>query len=218
MARKAFEQAGGEVLEVRVDAMDLDAQASLTRAGFRPLGTSVKLSARRSDLLLPDTRAGGDFSIAEAGEDDLAEIGEIVRGSHVTSHYFHGGLFESSRVRDLFVDWSERCLTHLAEGVLVARSEGRVEGFVTILINRNIAENVGTPIGTIDFVAVRPESQGRGIGSELLRAALKSLGQTCRLFEVRTELNNYPAVRTYSNLGFRLTSADHVLVFNDFRT
>jgi ribosomal protein S18 acetylase RimI-like enzyme len=212
-ALEAFRGEGGEVLEFRVDEMDLDTRSVLTRSGFRPLGTSVKLSARGADIVFSKTQADPECEITEAGENDIPPIVDIVRGAHVTSHYFNGGVFEPSRVRDLFADWSERCVKGLAERVLIAREAGNVLGFVTLLVNRGIAGCAGTPIGVIDFVAVRPESQGRGIGSGLLRAALKSLAETCRLYEVRTELDNYPAIRTYSKFGFRLTSADQVFLF-----
>lgn len=208
----AFAREGGEVLEVRADEMDLETRRALVGAGFRPLGTSVKLSGRCPDIGPPESQPEPKFQVADAGEAEIPGIVEIVRGAHVTSHYFNGGVFDPSRVRDLFADWSERCVRGLAERVLVAREGEEILGFVTLLVNRGIADFVGTPIGVIDFVAVRPESQGRGIGSGLLHAALEFLSERCRIFEVRTELDNYPAIRTYSKLGFRLTSADHVFV------
>lgn len=207
-----FGRLGGETLELRIDVSDLDTHHVLERAGFRHLGTSVKLSARKGDLVLPEPLNDPSIGVSDAGEADLGAIGDIVRNSHVTSHYFSRGVFEPARVRDLFADWTKRCVGGLAERVLMAREGDRVLGFATLLVSRGLTEHTGSATGVVDFVAVRPDLQGRGIGSELLRAGLEILGETCALFEVRTELDNFPAIRTYSRLGFRLTSADHVLM------
>jgi len=205
-----FRRAGGELLEVRVDASDLDAENALAAAGFHPLGTSVKLSAGRPHLRAGSANRVSGLRIEPIQEADLGPVSDIVRGAHVTSHFFNEPTLDAERVREMFVRWVERCARGLAERVLVARLGEQPVGFVTVMLNRAIAEYIGKHIGVIDFVAVHPIAQGKGIGSELLREGLRRLGDTAEMFEVRTELDNFPAIRTYTKLGFQLTSADRV--------
>jgi ribosomal protein S18 acetylase RimI-like enzyme len=210
VAVRRFRRAGGELLEVRVDPSDLVAEKALIKAGFHPLGTSVKLSVKSSDLRLTRRKSRAGVEIEPVEESDLRPLRDIVRKAHVTSHYFNESSFDARKVRTMFVRWVERCARGLADEVLVARTEGKVQGFVTLMVNRGIADFIGHRIGVIDFVAVHPAAQGQGIGSALLAAGLRRLRRTAPILEIRTELDNYPAIRTYSKLGFQLTSADRL--------
>jgi ribosomal protein S18 acetylase RimI-like enzyme len=215
-AVRGFRRAGGEFLEVRIDASDFPAEEALIRARFHSLGTSVKLSARSTDLYLTRGKAVAGLKIAPAKESDMRSLGEIVRKAHVTSHFFHEPGFEQRKVRTMFVRWVERCARGIAEEVLVARIEGRAAGFATLLVNRGTADFIGHNIGVIDFVAVHPSAQGQGIGSALLRTGLRRLRCIAPVFEIRTELENFAALRTYTRLGFQLTSADQVWMLSEF--
>lgn len=214
-AVREFRHARGELLEVRVDASDLPAEHALATAGFHSLGTSVKLSARSSDLRLSRPKSRANVEIEPVEESDLRPLRDIVRKAHVTSHYFNEPSFDGRKVRTMFVRWVERCARGLADEVLVARTGGKVRGFVTLMLNRGIADFIGHQIGVIDFVAVHPAAQGQGIGSALLAAALRRLRRTSPILEIRTELDNFPAIRTYIKLGFQLTSADRVWMLSN---
>ena len=98
---------------------------------------------------------------------------------------------------------------------LVAEKDGTVIGFITVLVHR------WDPAGRhlwqrlapyLAFVGVLPEYQGHGIGTSLVRAALRETALRCP-GEPRMFLEHAPdnrARRLYGRLGFRTLSAHEV--------
>jgi ribosomal protein S18 acetylase RimI-like enzyme len=196
------------IIEVKIDGSDREAGAALAGAGFKLIGISVKLSARREDLIRPTDRSG--LRIRPATEGDLDAVKRLVERTHVVSHFYNQPLFPTEKVREMFAAWFEKCFRGLAEAVLVAEQDGRIIGFITLLVGRKTADLTGGPIGVVDFVGVDPTSQGKGIGACLLAEGHRFLERECRLFEIRTELDNYQAIRAYQRFGYRITSSDQV--------
>jgi ribosomal protein S18 acetylase RimI-like enzyme len=102
------------------------------------------------------------------------------------------------------VDWATRkrqaidadCDAHPA-GILVAEEDGRVIGYVTTRLNRE------SRLGWIPNLAVDPTWQGRGLGRQLLEAALDYLrdaGMTHA--KIETLASNERGQALYPALGF----------------
>lgn len=98
---------------------------------------------------------------------------------------------------------------------LVADDAGSIQGFITVLLRRwdpaghHLWERLAPYLA---FVGVLPECQGRGIGAQLVRAALREAALRCPA-ESRMFLEHAPnnrARRLYERLGFRTLSADEV--------
>jgi ribosomal-protein-alanine N-acetyltransferase len=102
------------------------------------------------------------------------------------------------------VDWATRkrqsidadCDAHPA-GILVAEEDGRVIGYVTTRLNAE------SRLGWIPNLAVDPTWQGRGLGRQLLEAALDYLrdaGMTHA--KIETLASNERGQALYPALGF----------------
>ncbi len=98
---------------------------------------------------------------------------------------------------------------------LVAEDEGRVVGYLTMLVKRwdprgrHLWQRLAPYIA---FVGVLPERQGQGIGGALLQDAIHEAARLCPL-EPRLFLEHAPrniASRLYQRVGFRALSADEV--------
>ncbi len=88
------------------------------------------------------------------------------------------------------------------DGLLVARLDGTIVGFVSVSIERGTLE-LDTTRGLLSNIYVRPAYRGRGIGTALLEAAEDSLaerGVDTMLLEVMAE--NEAARRFYRRHGY----------------
>jgi len=98
---------------------------------------------------------------------------------------------------------------------LVAEEEGRVIGYVSVLLRRwnprgrNLWERVAPYLA---FIGIIPEKQSRGVGESLLRAAIRETALRCpnepQLFLEHAPDNR--AARLYARVGFRTMSRDEI--------
>ena len=103
------------------------------------------------------------------------------------------------------VNWQGRKTRHIEadiavepQGILVYESDGAVVGFVST------RTNYGTLIGWIPNLAVHPDHQGKGIGKELLAAALERLRKNGMLFaRIETLEQNSRCLAFYPAMGFQ---------------
>lgn len=98
---------------------------------------------------------------------------------------------------------------------LVAEDDGRVLGYLTMLVKRwdprgrHLWQRL---VPYIAFVGVLPEQQRQGIGGALLRDAIREAARLCPL-EPRLFLEHAPhniASRLYQRAGFRALSAEEI--------
>lgn len=85
--------------------------------------------------------------------------------------------------------------------ILVARTEGRVVGMVTLLYTISTAE--GGRVCWLEDLVVHPDVRGQGIGSELLGAAIVAARERKLLrITLLTDRVNSGATRLYTRYGF----------------
>ena len=104
-------------------------------------------------------------------------------------------------------DVSERLAAMEAEGraVLVAELDGRVIGCLTTSVMRVLHRPA--PVGRISMMVVDEAHRGRGIGSQLVRAAEAALAeQGCYMVEVTSHVRRTQAHPFYETLGYAKTS------------
>jgi ribosomal-protein-alanine N-acetyltransferase len=89
------------------------------------------------------------------------------------------------------------CLLVAREGFTVACKGGLVVGYV-------IAMRQGKE-GSIQSIAVSPESRERGIGEVLMRSAIDHLAGKCKRVNLLVGANNEKAIRLYRKLSFNET-------------
>lgn len=147
----------------------------------------------------------GTISIRAATPDDARAIAEV----HVASwRHAYRGLLPDDYLETLSVD--EREAQRLAwfadptprSGTLVADDAGRVVGFASFGPSRD--DDAADDIGEVPAIYVEPAVLGRGVGRELLRAAmdaLRDLGFSRATLWV-LEAND-PARRFYEKAGWR---------------
>lgn len=89
--------------------------------------------------------------------------------------------------------------------VLVARDEHEVLGMVTLLWTVSTA--LGASVALLEDMVVAPGARGRGVGSELLDAALRcARDRGCRRITLLTDTDNDRAQAFYRRHGFVASS------------
>ena len=114
----------------------------------------------------------------------------------------------------LHPDWRQRqreevrrcCADTPGAVVLIAEVDGAVVGFIAYELNHD------TQRGVVDLLAVHPNYQNRGIGTELNRIVLERMRQAgMRIAIVGTggDPGHAPARRTYEKAGYTLFPIAH---------
>ena len=133
-----------------------------------------------------------------ARSEDLADLQAIARTAHVDSRFFSDSHFPRRLAEDLYTTWITLECEGRAKRVLVAVSPAdRALGYVSCHVDSNRAS------GQIGLSGVSSEARGRGIGSNLVLAALDWFaGQGAQKVAVVTQGKNIAAQRLYQRLGF----------------
>ncbi len=85
--------------------------------------------------------------------------------------------------------------------ILVARAGGDVLGMVNLLWTVSTA--LGARVALLEDMVTRPEARGRGIGGELLEAAVRhARAHGCRRVTLLTDADNERAQAFYRHHGF----------------
>ncbi len=201
------------------DAHQLDSAAIACRANGVQWA-SLLVPAERFDLLNAAVRSGYDIvdvrytleapvqdpaaavEVQLADASDAAALADIARQAFVTSRFFQDPRLPDRRCQDFYETWLRNSLSgELADAVVVARSEGRAAGFMTV---RREAEDGSV----IPLVAVAPTHHRRGLGRQLLEATMSwASREGCSSIRVVTQLTNTSAIALYNACGFRLVDA-----------
>lgn len=134
--------------------------------------------------------------IQHAALEDVKQLKKIASINHRDSRFYYDGNFSVKKCDELFAVWIEKSVNGFADAVLVAKSEDRVDGYITCSVEGN-----GT--GSIGLVGVGDQARGRGIGRHLVGTALEWFkSQNVFYVTVVTQGRNLKAQRLYQNNGF----------------
>jgi dTDP-4-amino-4,6-dideoxy-D-galactose acyltransferase len=170
--------------------------ASLAHAnGFELVDIRVTLKHSLRDYIACPAPAIRPFCSSDA-----PRLREIARVSHGDSRFYYDPRFPRSRCDAFYETWIERSFSGWADIVLVAVLDGAAEGYITCHL-------APSGDGSIGLVAVSRESQGKGLGKQLVIAALEYFCRHNRkLVTVVTQGRNITSQRVYQRCGF-LTQA-----------
>jgi len=96
----------------------------------------------------------------------------------------------------------EKMSSYPSYGVFVAEVDGQICGAFELLIMDNLA-NGGMPSGVVEDVAVRPTSQGQGIGRAMMQFAMGECRRhLCYKMTLSSNTVRVDAHKFYEALGF----------------
>lgn len=142
-------------------------------------------------------RSFGRAMIRPATPEDVPALAAAARSLHRDTRFYVDGRFPFDRCDELYATWIANSCAGYADQVLVAEWKGRPVGYITC------HRDPPAEGGRIGLVGVSPEGQGRGIGGDLVQAALAWFAShSTRVVEVTTQGRNIAAQRLYQRYGF----------------
>jgi ribosomal protein S18 acetylase RimI-like enzyme len=194
-----------DFLDCRVAVDDVDATQALEICGFRYVGTEIYMGQELKPGPPPEHHP--DFEIRLCEWEDREEVLDIVGETHVNNRFAHDPVIPESLSHSLYQRLVANCFDQKQFQVLVARTDGEVQGFIISKMNEAFSRVVGKWCGSLDFIGVRPHTRNRGLGAALNRFALHRMAQEGAEFTaVRTLAGNYAALGTCYRTGFKITA------------
>jgi dTDP-4-amino-4,6-dideoxy-D-galactose acyltransferase len=184
-----------ECLYFLCDSADQTSIRVAEQAGFDFVDIRLTLE-RRQDPVVDTCRSVGEV-LRLACLEDVATLRAIAGVSHRDTRFHVDRHFPPERCDELYRTWIAKSCQGYADAVWVAGPEGRPTGYITCHID-------APDRGRIGLFAVATEAQGKGLGHQLVEAALSWLArQGVARVTVVTQGRNTPAQRVYQRAGFR---------------
>jgi GNAT superfamily N-acetyltransferase len=199
---------GVQMLTVRIPTQDLARVQDFEAAGYRLMDTLVCYS-RSLDDLPPRPAPSDGLSCRQAVPEDAGVVAGVARGAFTgyLGHYHADPRIDRAAADAAYVEWAESSVMRAspAAPVLVAESEGRIVGFLTL--RSNSSEEMELVLSAVNHAL-----SGRGAYAMLVSEAL-ALGAARGFARVRTstQINNYSVQRVWARLGFVHSSSLYTL-------
>lgn len=199
---------GAQVVWVQFPEEESDWFKILSREGGVYCGTTLRLTRRLGEV--EPIRAVQGAALRPAEERDLPRLESIAERGHGHSHFFRDPFLPEGRKRRLFPEYLKKSFGQNARELWVAEDPERgLLGFTLLILPSGQEEAIGRKVGVLDFIVVDPDCQGRGVGRLLLDQTHRLLADRGYEFvELKTLLDNRPAVNFYMNEGYRWVSSE----------
>ena len=195
-----------DFLDCRVAIDDIYLAHALEICDFRYVGTEIYMGQVLKSTCPPESHR--DYEIRLCTPQERGEVVQIAGETHVHNRFVHDPIIHENTTKSLYKRLVTNCFEDHQFNVLVAHSQGEVQGFIITKMNLAFGREVGQLSGSLDFIGVRPEARNRGLGVALNQWALYHLAEENAVFAaVRTLANNYAALATCFRTGFSITSA-----------
>jgi len=177
------------------DGSDGETLRLASKGGFRFVDVRVDMEKHLSGSIKDQPTALG---VRISRTADLIVLKDIARYSHEDTRFFKDMSFDRAQAAELYAEWVERdAREHVILVATMPNNTRSVLGYVTCQL-----EALGK--GRIGLIAVAREVRGKGLGGELVKAALswfadKSITMVC----AATQACNVPALRLYESAGFK---------------
>jgi dTDP-4-amino-4,6-dideoxy-D-galactose acyltransferase len=183
---------------LRSDADDIVTQRSAGDEGFRFVDVRMTLDCELAETTTSEAHDG----IRTARPADIPELRTIATYNHRNTRFYADEHFARERCDELYATWIEKSVEGWAQRVLVADYGAGAVGYLTLHLKPQAH-------GEIGLVGVARDSQGRGIGRQLVETAIAWLRQKGLLAaSVVTQGRNIGAQRLYQACGFRTRSLE----------
>jgi ribosomal protein S18 acetylase RimI-like enzyme len=137
-------------------------------------------------------------------EDDLNAVLEIAFDAFIFDRFHADHSIPKVAADRVYSAWLKN--SYKSGGVFVAKSDGKIAGFIAHRIKT--ISYLDRKIGIIDLVATNNVFRNQGVAKSLVNASLDYFrNQGACIAEVGTQAANLPAVKLYQSCGFRIITS-----------
>jgi GNAT superfamily N-acetyltransferase len=202
---------GIEHLSCRVPAGDSLLVQAAEQCGFLLADSTLEYlwRPRANSIAAPER-----WQLRQAREEDAESVAELARDAFLkrtATRFRNDPHLPASRVGELYAQWARRsCRGEFADVTVVALDAGEPVGFLTCKIERDLTGSLGRTLATIGIGAVRPEHEGQGLLTALVRAVLRWCAEhNVRLVRSRIMVQHVTSSWTALRTGARQIAAFH---------
>lgn len=196
-------------LVARCPVSDLPAAQAMERHGFLLMDTLLYYICDLSRPSPPSSQGEGSqtrFVVRPVRPDEAEAVGDLSARAFAgyNGHYHADSRLDRAACDAVYRDWAARsCLSRqVADEVLVAETDGRTAGFITVKLWGDTGEG---PLYGVD-----PAAHGHGIGGALMSAAISWLKERgARRMVMSTQITNVPSQKVWVRLGFEPSHAEY---------
>jgi ribosomal protein S18 acetylase RimI-like enzyme len=191
-------------VSVRIDAGDDAGIHELERHGFLNVDALATFGLRLDPAAAPAAEHG--VRVRPVAAADVQAVGDIAAMAFRDGRFHADPDISAEAGRHVYRSWAIACCEGAAaDTVLVATGPEGVRGFVACRMQPDTAVHLQRPAGTIIMIATAAPARGRGVGRDLIAAAVAwFIERNAVAVEVGTQLRNVAAARLYERFGFRL--------------
>ncbi len=200
-------QDGIDHLTARVPAGDVFLSQALTEYGFYLVDSLVTLlhSQLERDQ---SSKINPELVVDLVRDEDIPILVKQSETIYQHSRYFNDPYLSPEKSKIHIGEWISNDCRGRCDAVFVARTGGEPCGFVACFFEKPNDNFTIASYATIDLIAVFGKSQGKGVGSALVHAALNHYKQRTKRMFVGTQGGNRPALRLYQSTGFQVSDID----------
>jgi ribosomal protein S18 acetylase RimI-like enzyme len=194
----AAKRAGARLLTCRRPETDRATIAALQACGFKVIECLLTLS-RPLDINARSLPSG----IRLSRKDDADGVATVGASIFRFDRFHMDPQVPKAAADRLKGAWARNSVEGRADAVFIAETDGRITGFNACLLRGDTA--------VIDLIGVRSGMQGRGIGRDLVAAALSHYAGRAARMIVGTQSANYASLALYHQAGFRIDNSAFTL-------
>jgi len=183
----------------RAAGEDLPVAWAAERAGLRLVDVGIDSTIRFGGSAVLGPRVAS--AVRAARTEDLPTLQALAGSAFVLSRFAADPFFPAEQVVAFHRQWIANLCAGLAQAVLVSESDDGIAGFVSCAFTGDE--------GRIPLIATQEALRGRGVGRELVAAALEWFERAgARVAHVKTQATNYSALALYHRSGFNVSKAE----------
>lgn len=207
---------GVENIYIRVGSFAMETLRAATALGFYIVDTVVEYQFDFSKKRIPEKNYDLEMGMATAA--DEAQLLDLTRRTFdgYLGRFHSDPHFMKDRATEMYVLWMKNSLSgKLADDVLVAKIDGKVAGFLTLNLQKNLTERFGLRHAEGVLAGVAPFAQGKGVYRSVIHESLFWFSERSDKVKVVTQVNNHAVQNAWTSLGFRLFNSYYTLHYWD---
>ncbi|GLF89263.1 spore coat polysaccharide biosynthesis protein SpsD [Bacillus safensis] len=184
---------------LRLEASDLEKNRIVQRLSHAYyVGGLTRLEAPPVQMEMPSTDE--DVVISLLDEKEYDEAVSLAHQAFVKSRYALDPFLDQNAVQHFYQEWMRNNLLGRADINLAAKVNDEVVGLIQGMTKGDEM--------ALELFAIRPDTQGKGIGKKLFMAMMNaSYERGHRFISAGTQMHNTIAIQLYEKMGFRTTNA-----------